>query len=521
MNAQPPLSRRTFLTAACGTGASAVVRAAEPAPVKAIPPKAIDDAVATAMKEWSVPGACVGVVHGDEVRVRGYGVREAGTKKEVTPATVFGVGSCTKAFCATAAAVLVGQKKLGWDDPVRKHLPWFRMADPLAERELTLRDCLCHRIGWHEKHDLLYYMAPWSLEEVVRRVAHLELAFPFRSVFHYGGLNYHVAPMVVAAAAGKPWHVFAREKLLAPLGMTETAFTKGEWDKLDNRAATHLKTARGDVVVIPPWNPVDDQIDASGRLKASGNAMCAWIRMQLDGGRHDGKEVVPKANLLETHTPQMAVRREGLWADAFPTAESVQLSYGLGWKVRDYRGHAVLSHAGRTTGFSAETVLVPNSKLGFVILTNLDENWMPEALMHTLLDLHLGLPRTNWNAHYREVAEKLEKAAAGEKVARAAKQIKNTKPTLAVGEYAGTYLEPAYKDVQVVEKAGKLWMKWSSFKAELKHFHYDTFAATGDGGVNVYNENPLDGEPITFVLDGDGRVGSIEWYGRRFKRAEG
>jgi hypothetical protein len=73
----------------------------------------------------------------------------------------------------------------------------------------------------------------------------------------------------------------------------------------------------------------------------------------------------------------------------------------------------------------------------------------------------------------------------------------------------------------VVEKAGKLWMKWSSFKAELKHFHYDTFAATGDGGVNVYNENPLDGEPVTFVLDGDGRVGSLEWYGRRFKRAEG
>jgi CubicO group peptidase (beta-lactamase class C family) len=164
------------------------------------------------MKEWSVPGACVGVVHNDEARVRGYGVRDVETKKEVTAATVFGVGSCTKAFCATAAAVLVGQKKLAWDDPVRKHLPWFRMSDSLAERELTLRDCLCHRTGLHTKHELLFYKAPWSLEEVVRRVAHLELDYPFRSVFHYGSVNYHIAPMVVAAAVGKPWHEFARDE---------------------------------------------------------------------------------------------------------------------------------------------------------------------------------------------------------------------------------------------------------------------------------------------------------------------
>jgi hypothetical protein len=293
--------------------------------------------------------------------------------------------------------------------------------------------------------------------------------------------------------------------------MTEAAFTKAEWEKLDNRATTHLKTAKGDVVVIPPWNPVDDQIDASGRLKASGNAMCTWIRMQLNGGQHDGKEVVPEADLRETHTPQMAVRREGLWADAFPIAESVQLSYGLGWKIRDYRGHAVLSHAGRTTGFSAETVLVPNSKLGFVVLTNLDETFLPETLMHTLLDLYLGLPRTDWNAFYRKVDEKLGTTAAEEKAARAAKQVKNTKPALSAGAYAGAYSEPAYKEVRVAEKAGKLIMKWSSFEAELKHFHYDTFTATGDGGVNMYNENPLDGEPVTFVLNEDGQVAALTW----------
>ena len=473
------------------------------------------------MKAWAVPGACVGIVHNDKlVQVKGYGVREVGTRDAVTSSTLFGVGSCTKAVCATAAAVLADEKKLDWDDPVRKHLPWFRMSDPLAERELTLRDCLCHRTGLHDKHDLLYYMAPWSLEEVVRRVAHLELDFPFRSTFHYGGLNYHIAPLVVAAAAGKPWHEFARDKLLAPLGMTETAFTKAEWEKARNRATTHLKTPDGKVVVIPPWNPVDDQIDGSGRLKASGTAMCDWVRMQLGGGKRkqNGDPLVSEASLRETHTPQVVIRREGFWQDVLPKAETVTLSYGLGWHVHDYRGHEVMFHAGRTVGFSAETVLVPGAKLGFVILTNLNECFMPEALMHTLLDLYLDLPKTDWNAHYAKVDKKWKETATEEKVARTKKQRKDTKPTLANGEYAGTYSEPAYKDVQVIAEGGKLWMKWSNFKAELKHFHHDTFTATGDGGVNVYNENPLDGEAVGFGLNGEGQVSSLDWYGRRFKR---
>lgn len=519
MNTSPILSRRRFLSTAAASGCAAAVSAAEPVQVKPLAAKVIDDAVSVARKEWSVPGACVGIVHNDKViHLKGYGVRDVESKKEVTPATLFGIASCTKAVCATAAAVLVDQKKLGWDDPVRKHLPWFRMSDPLAERELTLRDCLCHRTGLHDRDELLYWRAPWSLEEVVRRIAHLELGFPFRSTFHYCGLNYFIAPMVVAATAGKPWHEFARDKLLAPLGMTETAFTKAEWDKAQNRATTHLKAPDGKVIVIPPWNPVDNQIDASGRLKASGNAMCEWVRMHLSGGKHNGKEIVSGTSLRETHTPQMVIPRDGFWGEVFPKAESVQLSYGLGWKVRDYRGHAVLSHAGRTVGFSAETVLVPNSKLGFVILTNLDENWMPEVLMHTLLDLYLGLPKTDWNTYYHAVDKQFKDAATAEKKERAAKQKKNTKPTLELSEYAGTYTEPAYKEVQVIEKGGKLIMKWSNFEAELKHFHYDTFTATGDGGVNVYNENALDSEQVTFVLDTEGRVGSLQWYDRTFKR---
>jgi len=511
------LSRRTFLAAAAGVGAATMAGAV---PV-AVQPAAIDDAVAEAGKVWPVPGMCVAVVQGGAVHVKGYGVREAGAKKPVTPETLFGVGSCTKAVAAATAAVLIDAKKLAWDDPVRKHLPWFRLADPLAERDATLRDCLCHRLGIHGRHETLYILAPWPLEENVRRLAHLEQAFPFRSVFHYCGLNYFVAAAVLSAAAGKPWHEFAREALLGPAGMAEAGFTDGDWLKADDRASCHLRTPDDKVVVIPPWNPGPDQIDANGRLKASGRAMAAWLRLHLAGGANGDKRVVSAANLAETRTPQMVIRREGFWADAFPMAETTQLSYALGWKVRDYRGHGVLSHAGRTTGFSTEMVLVPRADLGFAILTNLDECWLPEALMHTLLDQFLGLPAKDWNAHYRAVEQGLEKAAAKEKGTWEAKRKPDARPTLDLALYAGTYTEPAYKDVTVTLVGGKLCMRWSRFDAELRHHYHDTFTATGGAGVNVRNENSLHGEAVRFLLDGEGRVGALEWYGQRFQRERG
>jgi hypothetical protein len=214
----------------------------------------------------------------------------------------------------------------------------------------------------------------------------------------------------------------------------------------------------------------------------------------------------------------MVMPRDGFWGDALPKAESVQLSYAMGWMVRDYRGHAVLSHGGRTTGFSAEMLLAPKAGVGVVILTNLDECWLPEALLHTLLDHLLGLPKTDWIDHHRKVEERLEKAAKDEKAERAKGQKLNTKPTLPLADYIGTYTDSAYGEVKVSEKTGTLWMHWGAFKAELKHFHFDTFTATGDGGVNVYNENPLDGEGVTFMVDGEGKAGELLWYDRRFPR---
>src|SRR5215212_5968980 len=129
-----------------------------PAPVRAaeFDPKPIDEVAEKALKEFGAPGCAVVIVKDDEViYLKGFGVKEKGKPEKVTPDTVFPIASCSKAFTATALAMLAEDGKLKWDDKVRDHLDYFRLSDELADRDVTLRDLLCHRTGM-PRHDLLW-----------------------------------------------------------------------------------------------------------------------------------------------------------------------------------------------------------------------------------------------------------------------------------------------------------------------------------------------------------------------------
>ena len=128
------------------------------APTKAaeFDPKVVDEVAEKALKEFSAPGCAVVIVKdGQVIYLKGYGVREKGKDDKVTPDTVFPIASCSKAFTATAIAMLADEGKLKWDDKVREHLDYFRLSDELADREVTIRDLLCHRTGM-PRHDLLW-----------------------------------------------------------------------------------------------------------------------------------------------------------------------------------------------------------------------------------------------------------------------------------------------------------------------------------------------------------------------------
>jgi CubicO group peptidase (beta-lactamase class C family) len=454
---------------------------------------AVDALVREALKSWHVPGVAVAIVRDNEVvYLKGHGVRDVTTKEPVTPDTLFSIASCTKAFTTTAMAILVDEGKMAWDDPVRKHVPFFHLSDPLADKEIVLRDLVCHRTGLRG-HDMLWFHSPWTQEEQIRKLALLPLDKPFRSAFQYQSTMFVAAGFAVGNAAQTPWAEFVQKRLLDPLEMTATRCTTTAAAKSSDRASPHRLNRDGKPEVINLY--VMETPDPAGSIQSSARDLAKWVRFHLGDGTIGDKRIVSRKNLMETHTPQMAMRLEGLERDLHP--DTTQMSYGMAWVIQDYRGQQLVSHGGAIEGFRTHLTLVPKAKFGIVLVNNLHNTRMNQALSNSLVDLLLGLPKKDWNGLYADLLKKEREIAEDRLREMLAERHKNTKPSRALTAYAGEYEHPAYGTVRLAVERGALQWKWNSFHGPLEHFHYDTF---------VLPNESLGSPQIVFTLAADGAV---------------
>jgi hypothetical protein len=205
--------------------------------------------------------------------------------------------------------------------------------------------------------------------------------------------------------------------------------------------------------------------------------------------------------------PQMVVRLEGTAKASNP--DTNLMSYGLAWMMQDYRGHLVVSHGGAIDGFRARVHLLPQAKLGIVILTNLGGTAMPEAAANGITDLLLGLPKKDWDGYLAEQVKKTEAEAKTRLAEREAKRFKDTKPARELAAYVGAYEDPAYGTATITLEGGALSLQWSNFKSKLEHHHFDTFTAKDDR---------LENETIIFTLGADGEVATMQALGVEFKK---
>lgn len=436
----------------------------------------VDAIVRDALKAWHVPGAAVAIVKGEKVLyLKGFGVKELGGTEPVTPDTLFPLASCTKAFTTMAMAMLVDEGKMSWDDPVRKHVPYFHLADPLADANVTLRDLVTHRTGL-SGHDLLWYCSPWSRDEIIRRIGHAPLKHSFRSTFQYQSIMFTVAGAAVESASGSKWEDFIQKRIFDPLGMKGANCTTTAVEMAPDRASPHRKNSRGKVEVIP-WYPLPHP-DPAGSINASARDLSRWVQFQLGDGTFHGKRLVSAKNLAETHSPQMIIRLEGAARAMNP--DTHLMNYGMGWVLQDYRGQFLVSHAGKIDGFRAHLTLVPDAKLGIVLLNNLDNSQMNLAVSNQLVDLLLGLPPKDWNQFYLEQVRQGELAAQAKLRAREAKRRPGAKPSHELAAYTGTYEDPTYGTATVTLEDGNLVWKWSTFTSRLEHLRDDTFVVAND-----------------------------------------
>ncbi len=438
-------------------------------------PETIDALVADALKAFHAPGAAVVVVRGDQtLLLKGYGRRALGADELVTADTVFPLASCTKQFTTALLALLVDDGALNWDDPVRKHLPGFKLSDPNANALVTLRDLLAHRTGL-AAHDLLWYRASWGIDHTLKQVPLLPLEYPFRGGYRYSSIPYMAAGRIAEKTGKGTWEKLVRDRLAEPLGMTGVTFTTTDIPNDADRARGHRLNGKGRPERMAPYEMKES--NPSGSMNATPRDLAAWLQFQVsDGVSPNGRRLVSAKALLETRTPQNLMRLEGFAKALFP--ETVQSSYAMGWVVSDYRGVKTVGHGGLIDGFRVQITLVPDKELGFAVLTNLHDSRLPMAVTNTLIDLYCDLKPKEWTAYYVKLEADVAEAKTAALAARDKARDASAKPSVAVAEFAGKYEHPAYGPATVTHAGGKLVAKFSSFEYPLEHYERDTFRIT-------------------------------------------
>jgi len=457
----------------------------------------LDDYVAKAMKEHDVPGVGLAIVKdGKVIMAKGYGVRTLGQSAPVDENTIFAIGSCTKAFTAAGLALLVDEGKIKWDDKACDHLPEFRMNDQYVADQITVRDLLAHRCGL-VRHDMMWYRSPYSRAELIKRFRLIKPDYSFRSKFSYQNGMYLVAGELCAAVAKTDWDKYIAERLFKPLGMTASSTSTRDLSAGGNVASPHDKVA--DKWAPVPWVNIDN-VAPAGSISSSVADMAKWIQFQLGDGTVGDKRLLTSGSLKQMQSAQTVMPVEGLFAKLNPEAHL--MSYGLGWMLSDYRGKKVVEHGGNIDGMSAQVGLLPEEKLGLVVLTNRDGNFLPRAVMRHIFDRVLDAPAHDWSAEMLKVEKFVQDIPKQREKSEEEKHVKDTKPSLALEKYAGEYKDALHGPLEVKATDGKLTATQHGLTYDLEHWHYDTFRA-------ARQDKRGDKVLVQFLLGKDGEVAGL------------
>jgi CubicO group peptidase (beta-lactamase class C family) len=462
----------------------------------------LDAYIEQAMRDWEVPGLAIAVVRNDSVLLaRGYGERLSGSGDGVDEHTLFAIASTSKAMTVAGLGMLVDEGAIRWDDRVTAHLPGFELADPYVTREVVIRDLLTHRTGV-ARHDNIWIAAPFDRAEIVRRARHLPQATGFRAGYGYNNIMYMVAGEVTAAAAGTTWENFIESRLFAPLGMTRTTPRSAVVEGRDNVAIAHV---REDGRLIPMARRDYDALGPAGSVWSSAWDMAQWLRLHLGGGVYEGRRLLERSTIAAMYEPQVVLGLDTTTLRMFPDRTS--FSYGLGWRLHDYRGRRTVQHTGAVNYTRTQVGMLPDENIGVVVMTNLSTSTLQTALMYYVFDALLGVPPTDWSAEYLVLARR-SAAAAERRAAQAdAARIAGTRPSLSLDGYVGTYTDSLFGDIRVDLEDGRLVLDYSpDYVADLEHWHHDTFRAR-------WRSAGFGTALVTFALDARGQPRSLELEG--------
>ncbi len=382
--------------------------------------EAIEGKVESRRKELGIPGMSLVIVSdGKVIYSKGLGYKDFENKVPATADTQFAIGSATKAFTALSVLMTADEGKLSLDASPKTILPYFKMADPDTDKNMTIRDLMTHSSGLN-RTDLAMITGKLTRTELIRVAGEAKPVAKLHETFGYQNLMFTAAGEVVAVAQKQPWEKFVPERIFKPLGMTNSTMQIAQMERAKDFSLGYDYNFDTKETLRRPFREIS-QVAPAGSINSSANDMAKWLRFILNGGSLDGKRLVSEKSFAEWLKPQMKVNPAGT------------VNYALGWFVQKWNGLTVVQHGGNIDGFNALVAMVPEKKLGFVMLTNVSGSPLGGELMPIVWENILGKPEA-------------AKPAAGAEIS----------PDKEAGKYR---LEEANMDFDVAWKDGKLMVE--------------------------------------------------------------
>jgi len=465
----------------------------------------LDTMVRRVLNDWHAAGCGVAVVEkGKVLLAEGYGFRDYEAKLPVTANTVFQIGSSTKAFTSALLGILADDKQLDLDEKVRTYLPELRLYNDELNTFLTVRDLMCHRSGL-PRHDMAWYLNPTTRDSFMHRMRYFEPSAGLREHWQYNNYGFLLQGVIAERLTEKSWEDNIRERFFQPLGMKTAMFDL--WNAPSGADVAKGYYEKDSTIRFMDYYRIEG-MGPAGSICAGAAEMANWVAMWINGGKFQGKDVLPAGYVQEAISAQMVM------GGGVPAPENPNIffsSYGLGWMLSSYYGHYRVEHGGNINGFSANVCFFPSDSIGVVVLVNQNGSQVTSILRNLIVDRLLGLPYHDWNADLLARMQKQHAATEDVEQPEDLARKTGTSPTLPLQQYAGLYEHPGYGGMVISVSNDSLFAQSAYVRFFLQHYHYDVFKPIALlAGLDIEEDSPI---RLQFVSDLKGEPSELRAFG--------
>lgn len=447
-------------------------------------PNELEQKINNALKAFNIPGVSISVVKdGRVLMAKGFGVKEKGKSDKVTPNTFFGIASNSKSFTAVALALLVEDGKLAWDDPVVKHLPWFRLSDPYITANIRIKDIISHNTGLASGAGELMIFPPsvYSVREILQRMKDVPVKYALRERYAYNNTMFVLAGVLIEEVSGMKWEDFVQTRIFNKIGMLASSPRVSDLAKKVDALTPHLRISGNAVPAKEyPNFQMTDAGNACGGIISNAIDMAKWLKVLLDSGRIDDNKRLFKQEMLDQLwtivTPAGKIKQPSY----LKPVSSVYWGYGFGFNMNKFRELDYVGHGGGLYGLLSKMGMIPSKKLGVFVNTNAHSGYGRDAIFYLVMDYYLGNTDFDWISAYKrrekEADENLEESIKKMNALRDS----TVRPQLPLDKFTGIYRDKWYGDITISLKNNQLQIKSAVnplYDGTLTHWQANTFIA--------------------------------------------